>query len=179
MNCAQATDSCFSVVKTEGSVLRGSHFFSEGLKEDISPLALGGPTILFFFKAEGVLLFLFIYLCIYFWLCWVFVAARGLSLVAVSGGYSSLRCAGFSLLWLLLLRSTGSRRAGFSSCGSRALECRLMWHMGFAAPRHVGSSRTRDRTCVSCIGRWILNHCTAREIPGPQFLKGLGSDLVT
>ena len=56
----------------------------------------------------------------YFWLCWVFVAVRGLSLVAVSGGYSSLRCAGFSLWWLLLLRSTGSRRAGFSSCGTWA-----------------------------------------------------------
>ena len=30
---------------------------------------------------------------------------------------SSLRCAGFSLQWLLLLWSTGSRHAGFSSCG--------------------------------------------------------------
>ena len=60
-----------------------------------------------------------------FWLCWVFVAARGLSLVVASRGYSSLRCAGFSLWWLLLLRSTGSRCTGFSSCGSRALERRL------------------------------------------------------
>ena len=50
---------------------------------------------------------------------------RGLSLVAGSGGYSSLQCAGFSLRWLLLLRSTGSRLTGFSSCGSRALERRL------------------------------------------------------
>ena len=49
----------------------------------------------------------------------------GFSLVAASGGYSSLRFAGFSLWWPLLLRSTGSRRAGFSSCGSRALERRL------------------------------------------------------
>ena len=40
-------------------------------------------------------------------------------------GYSSLRCTGFSLRWLLLLRSTGSRRMGFSSCGVRALERRL------------------------------------------------------
>ena len=31
---------------------------------------------------------LFINLFIYFWLRWVFVAARGLSLVAASGGYS-------------------------------------------------------------------------------------------
>ena len=49
----------------------------------------------------------------------------GRSLVAVSGGYSLMQCAGFSLRWLLLLQSTGSRRSGFSSCGSRALECRL------------------------------------------------------
>ena len=54
----------------------------------------------------------------------LFLAARGLSLVAASGSYSSLRCVEFSLQWLLLLRSTGSRRAGFSSCGSRALERR-------------------------------------------------------
>ena len=37
---------------------------------------------------------------------------RGLSPVAASGGHSSLRCAGLSLSRLLLLRSTGSRRAG-------------------------------------------------------------------
>ena len=55
-----------------------------------------------------------------------FLATLGLrccawpSLVAVSGGYSLLRCVGFSLRWLLLLWSTGSRRVGFSSRGSRA-----------------------------------------------------------
>ena len=54
-----------------------------------------------------LLFFLFIYSFIYFWFCWVFVAARGFSLVAASRGYSSLRCAGFSLWWLLLLWSTG------------------------------------------------------------------------
>ena len=47
-----------------------------------------------------------------FWLRWVFAAARGLSLVAANGGYSSLQCTGFSLRWLLLLRSMGSRRVG-------------------------------------------------------------------
>ena len=65
-----------------------------------------------------VVSFYFIYF--YFWLHWVFVAACGLSLVAASSGYSSLRCAGFSLRWLLLLQSTGSRSVGFSSCGTRA-----------------------------------------------------------
>ena len=48
--------------------------------------------------------------------------------------------------WLLLLRSTGSR-------------CE-----GLASPRHVGSSRTRARTRVPCIGRRILNHCATREV---------------
>ena len=61
----------------------------------------------------------FIYLFIYFWLCWVFVAARGLSLVVASGGTlrcgaRASHCGGFSL------QSMDSRRAGFSSCGSRA-----------------------------------------------------------
>ena len=37
--------------------------------------------------------------------------------------------------------------------------------MGFVAPRHVGSSRIRDQTCVPYIGRQILNHCATREVP--------------
>ena len=52
-----------------------------------------------FFPFLKILFILFIY----FWLCWVFVAARGLSLVVASGGYSSLQCAGFSLQWLVAL----------------------------------------------------------------------------
>ena len=62
---------------------------------------------------------LFIYLLIYFWLRWVFVAARRLSLHEAIRGYSSLWCAGFSLRSLLLW-STGSRHSGFSSCGTHA-----------------------------------------------------------
>ena len=64
-----------------------------------------------------VFLFLIYFFLIYFWLHWVFVAACGLSLVAASGGHSSLQCVGFSSRWLLLLRSMGSRSVGFSSCG--------------------------------------------------------------
>ena len=67
----------------------------------------------FFFKV-----YLLIYLFI--WLHWVLVAARGLSLVVASRGYSLLQCMGFSLWWPLLLWSTGSRHAGFSSCGMQA-----------------------------------------------------------
>ena len=61
--------------------------------------------ILFFFLS-------FIYLFIYFWLCWVFVSVQGLSLVVASGGHSSSRCVGLSLSRPLLLRSTGSSCAG-------------------------------------------------------------------
>ena len=103
-------------------------------------------TFLFFFK------FLFIYLFIYLWLCWVFVSVRGLPLVAASGGHSSLRCAGLSLSRPLLLRSTGSRRAGS-----------VVVAHGPSCSRHAGSSQTRARTHVPCIGRQILNHCATRE----------------
>ena len=106
-------------------------------------------------------LFFKIYLFVYFRLRWVFIAACGLPLVAASGGYSLLRCAGFSLRWFLLLRSTGSRCAGFSSCGMQAQQ---LWRTGLVALWHVGSSWTRAQTCVSCIGRWILNHCATRDV---------------
>ena len=73
--------------------------------------------------------FFFLIYFIYFWLHWVFPAACGLSLVALSGGCSSLRCTGFSLSWLLLLQSMGSRRVGLSSCGTRAELLRGMWDL--------------------------------------------------
>ena len=49
---------------------------------------------------------------LFFWLRWVFVSTRALSLVVARGGHSSSRCAGFSLSRPVLLRGTGSRRAG-------------------------------------------------------------------
>ena len=107
------------------------------------------------------LIFYFI-LFIYFWLHWVFIAARGLSLVASNGGYSLLRCAGFSLQWLLLLQSMGCRLTGFSCCSTQAQK---LWYMGLVVPRHVGSSWTMELTCVPCIGRQILNHCDTRGVP--------------
>ena len=66
----------------------------------------------FFFTLVACFFFFNFYLFIYFWQCWVFVSVRGLSLVVASGGHSSSRCAGLSLSRPLLLRSTGSRRAG-------------------------------------------------------------------
>ena len=46
--------------------------------------------------------FTFIYVCLW----WVFIAARGLSLVVASRGHSSLQYVGPRLQWLLLLQST-------------------------------------------------------------------------
>ena len=129
-----------------------------------------GSTTYFFF------LFLKMYLFIYFWLHWDFIATHGPSLVAASGGYSSLQCAVFSLR---CFSCCGARALGvqasvvvahrLSSCGSRSLEHRLS-SCGARAPRHVGSSQTRAETRVLCIGRWILNHCAAREVPTTYFL---------
>ena len=95
----------------------------------------------------------FIYLFIYFWLCWVFVSVRGLSLVAASGGHSSSQCAGLSLSRPLLLRSTGSRRAGSvivahgpscsAACGlfpdQGSNPCPLHWQAHSQPLRHQGS----------------------------------------
>ena len=79
-----------------------------------NPLSLSFRVFIFY------LFIYFLILTFYFCLRWVSAAARGLSLVVASGGYSLLQCVGFSLQWLLLLRSTGSRCTGFSSCGMRA-----------------------------------------------------------
>ena len=53
-------------------------------------------------------------------------------------GHSSLLCVGFSLQWLLLLRSMALGPTGFSTCG--------MWGLltGLVTLQHVGSSQTRD-----------------------------------
>ena len=47
------------------------------------------------------------------------------SLAAVRWGYSLVAVAGFSLWWHLLLGSTGSRCAGFSSCARGFRSCGL------------------------------------------------------
>ena len=97
----------------------------------------------------------FIYLFIYFWLCWVFVSVRGLSLVAASGGHSSSRCTGLSLSQPLLLWSTGSRRAGSvvvahgpscsAACGifrdQGSNPCPLHWQADSQPLRHQGSPK--------------------------------------
>ena len=61
---------------------------------------------------------------------------------------------------------------GLSRCGAEApdAQAQQLWLTGPVAPRHVGSSQTRARTRVPCIGRQTLNHCTTREAPFFYFL---------
>ena len=127
---------------------------------------------------------IFIYLFIYFWLPWVFVAVRGLSPVVASRSYSSLRCAGLSLWWPLLLRSMGSRCTGFSSCGKSAQQ---LWHKGFVASWQQRCGISPDQGSNPCPLHWQsdsqpLNHqgspllslqVSGMSISGPFQLMGL------
>ena len=100
-------------------------------------------TLFFFYK--------FIYL---FRLCWVFVSVQGLPLIAASGGHSSSRSAGLSLSRPLLLRSTGSRRAGSAVVAHGPSR---------PAARGILPDQGSNRTRVPCIGRQTPNHCAIRE----------------
>ena len=82
---------------------------------------------------------------------------------------SSFLCEGF-----LQLRQVGATlHCGAQASHYRVLCCcraqapdvqaQQLWLTGLVVPRHVGSSQTRARTRVPCIGRQILNHCTTRE----------------
>ena len=90
--------------------------------------------------------------------------------------YSFFGCVGSSFLreGFLQSRQAGatlhrgaraSRYRGLSCCGAQApgAQAQQLWLTGPAAPWHVGSSQTRARTRVPCIGRQILNHCATRE----------------
>ena len=102
----------------------------------------------------------FIYLFIYFWLCWVFGSCEGpLQLRQV--GATPHRGAGTA-------PHRGARALHHRSpsrCGAQApdAQAQQLWLTGPAAPWHVGSSQTRARTRVPCISRQTLNHCATRE----------------
>ena len=106
--------------------------------------------------------------CINFLLHWVFVAAHQLSLVMESKGYASL------VHGLLTVVASLAGEHGLQACGLQqwqytgsvvgARRLQQLWCMVLVASWHVESSWTRDRTCVPCIGRWILIHCTTREV---------------
>ena len=105
-----------------------------------------------------------LFLLIYFWLHWIFIALLGLALVVVSRGLSLLWCLAL-LRWLLSLWSMGCRHMGLSSCCTQTPELGLSsCSSDPVAPWHVESSQTRNRTHVLCIGRQTVIHWATREV---------------
>ena len=117
--------------------------------------------------------FCFFFKLINLWLCWVFVSVRGLSLVAASGGHSSSRCAGLSLSWPLLLRSTGSSHAGSAivahgpsrstACGifpdQGSNPCPLHWQADSQPLHHQGSPHSFFRCSYQPSPMmWLCSH---------------------
>ena len=116
---------------------------------------------------------------------------RGLSLVAETGGHSSSRCAGLSLSRPLLLRSTGSRRAGsavvmhgpscsaacgiFPDQGSNPRP--LHWQADSQPQRHQESPsvflvNTRCTLCSSESYPRIITHMLGRRDKTPGNTRG-------
>ena len=63
-------------------------------------------------------------------------------------------CVGFSLWWLFLLQSAGSRASGLQ----------LLWPTGLVALPQVKFSGSRDQTHVPCTKRWIPNSWTTKQV---------------
>ena len=102
----------------------------------------------------------FIYLFIYFWLCWVSGPREGLLRLRQVGA-TLHRGAGTAL-------HRGARAPHYRGpprCGAQAPDAQAQqpWLTGPAAPRHAGSSQTRARTRVPCISRQTPNHRATRE----------------
>ena len=110
------------------------------------------------------LLLLKLFLCIYLFKIYLFIY---LFIYGCVG--SSLLCEGFLQLWQVEATLHRGARAshyhGLSFRGAQApdTQAQQLWLTGPAAPQHVGSSQTRARTRVPCIGRRTLNHCATRE----------------
>ena len=74
--------------------------------------------------------------------------SAGFSLVVLSRGYPSV-----VVYRLLIVVASLVAEHGF-----KGTQAQSFWHTGLVAMWHLGSSWTRDQTCVSCNGRWILYH---------------------
>ena len=101
---------------------------------------------------------------------------RGLSPIAASGGHSSSRCAGLSLSQPLLLRSTGSRRAGSvivahgpicsAACGifpdQGSNPCPPHWQADSQPLRHQGSPSAEGFCWCCCLATRLALSCGFR-----------------
>ena len=102
----------------------------------------------------GAHLFIYFYiLFLHFWLCWVFTGACRLPLVRSSRGHSLAAARRL----LLAVASLVAEHRAFSGCGTGSVVAAhgledILWH--------VGSSQTRDGTCIPSLAGWFL-------APGP------------
>ena len=67
------------------------------------------------------------------------------------------------------MRCLAAHCGGVSGCGAWPVRLTGLVVVGLFVPRHVESSWTRDQTHVPCVGRWIISHCTTREVPFVSF----------
>ena len=74
----------------------------------------------------------------------------------------------FSFFFFLALLGLHCCMQAFSSCSQRGLLLQL-WCAGLVATQNVGSSWTKDQTHIPCIGKWILNHWTTRDVQFAYF----------
>ena len=113
----------------------------------------------------------------FFWLCWVFVAARGLSLVAPSGGLLFVVVHGFLITVASLAVEHGlqARRLQQLWCTGSVVVARGLQSAGsvvvvYGLSCSMACGIFPDQGSNPCprIGRWILNHCATREVPVPM-----------
>ena len=130
---------------------------------------MGGVSSNFFF--------FLIFICLCLAVQGVFTAEWAFPWLWQLGAALELWSAGSSWRWLLLLQNTGS---GAQAQYLRHMclvtpQAQYLRHMRLVTPQHVGSSQTRARTCVSCIGRRILIHWATTEARAPGFFSPHGA----
>ena len=129
-----------------------SHFCACIISAQIKNPRINFPKWTYLCKAHWQELFLKKLLVLIFPVLGLYCFAR----IFCSWGAWASHCWGFSL------RSTSSRHVGFSSCSTQdhkpwlagtRVQNQYLWHTGLVARWHVGSSQTREQTCVFCTGR--------------------------
>ena len=90
----------------------------------------------FFLNNQTLLLsdFIFIYLFIYLWLCWVFVSARGLSLGCGKWGPLFISVRGPLVIVASPVAEHRLQTRRLSNCGSRAQQLCSMWDLPRPGP---------------------------------------------
>ena len=113
-------DTVYSCISINWVVCRKVTFFQNWLQCDRKASSnqkwQGRKTLSKIYPKKSIKPIGYVLILIYFWLCWIFIAVRGLSLAVASRGYSLVV---FRLLSAVasLLQSTGSWWVRFSSCG--------------------------------------------------------------